>query len=112
MTHLPISASLIYKPQVCEEEQNGQKIPRIDLDQAKRSGLIDDYWCEVHSKIPPLVDNTYDSIDQIEAEVEHVAHILTDSAARTLPKVINREKSRFQNDIVCECRMRRRVDKD
>lgn len=50
---------------------------------------------EIQLKLGPLLNKSCDDVGQIEEEMKLVAQILTEAAAKTLPLIVKRRKSKY-----------------
>ena len=65
----------MYAP--CQEDQMESAVsPRINWDQARQSGKIDDYMNTVKSHLVPLLNTSHESVQDIDQELKYVASVM------------------------------------
>ena len=75
--HLPLTVSLIYDSCTSDSESATQRLPKINWDQAKKTGATEVFKEEVDARMSVFLNNMYDDGDQISDEIEQVAGLLT-----------------------------------
>ena len=102
--HLPLTVSLTYEACSLSSVNMCYGLPKIDWDQARKSGAIADYMMEVQARLAPLLNSLYSDGDQMSEEIEQVARLLSDAADRILPYVQPKRKSRWRDaTLSCLC---------
>ena len=61
-----------------------QGLPKIDWDQAKRTGAIEVFKRKVHARMSLLLNNMYEDGDQMSVKIEQVAGLLTSAVEMLL----------------------------
>ena len=95
--HLPISVDVFCGevPECGSSQESGE---RIDWARVKGSGEVEDYVSEVNDRLAPLLNNSYDDVDQLDREIRHVAWLLTDAAKETLATCSGKKKCWHRDD--------------
>ena len=102
--HLPLTASLMYDSCTSDSESVTQRLPKINWDQAKKTGAIEVFKKKVDARMSVLLNNMYEDGDQMSDEIEQVAGLLTSVAEMLLPHVQPRRKTRWKDDTLsCLC---------
>ena len=83
--HLPLSAVMVDAPCVQNSDHNRLQQPRINWDQARKSGEIDDYISEVHNRLSPLLSNTYDNTQQIDGKIKACGMVTDGGCSKDTP---------------------------
>ena len=95
--HLPISISVCtpYTNSLhCEPSHS-----TISWSKASEDGSIEHYSRQVRCAIAPLLSNTFLSINEVDAEIQHVAGILKDAALDCLPQIKQKKNKKFIADL-------------
>ena len=102
--HLPLTTSLIYDSCTSDSESATQRLPKINWDQAKKTGATEVFKEEVDARMSVFLNNMYDDGDQISDKIEQVAGLLTSATEILLPHVQPRRKTRWRDDTLsCLC---------
>ena len=102
--HLPLIVSLMYDSCSITDENASQGLPKIDWEQAKKMGAIDDFVNAVQTGLAPFLNNLYGDGEEMSEEMQKVAGLITDAAVKLLPHVKPRGKTRWRdNTLSCLC---------
>ena len=102
--HLPQSVTFMYDACAQDAETVTDGLPRIDWDQARKTGMIDEFTNAVQGRLGPLLNNSYIDSVQMSEEIGQVAEILTAEAVNLLPHVQPRKKTRWRDETLsCLC---------
>ena len=95
--HLPLSIDLecVLRFVADDDKKDGVK---INWGRAERSGDIVQYVAEVENRLAPFLNGSYESAEQIDREVTHVAWLLCDAARKTLPGVGGKRKTWYRDE--------------
>ena len=102
--HLPISISICtpYTNSLhCEPSHS-----TINWSKASEDGSIEHYSRQVRCAIAPLLNNTLLSINEVDAEIQHVAGILKDAAFDCLPQIKQKKNKKCiaDSDLSALCK--------
>ena len=92
----------MYAPCVGDSGFNSADVqqPRIDWDRARRDGDVGAFEAEVRNRLQPFLNSTFDNVDQLNQEFEHVAQLLKDTAVETLPVFADRGTKKVDGEML------------
>lgn len=85
--HLPLTVSLMYDTCSMTDVNASQSSLKIDWDQARKVGAIDEFVKAVQTWLATFLNNLYGNIQETSEEIEKVAGLITNAAEKLLPHV-------------------------
>lgn len=83
--HLPISVQVEVHPE--RGSHQPQTKPKVNWNKAKELNLIPAYAAAVNAIIPSFIGKSYDTVDEIDADICKVSKLLKEAAQKTLPEL-------------------------
>lgn len=85
--HLPLTVSLMYDTCSMTDVNASQGLLKIDWNQARKVGAIDEFVKAVQTWLATFLNNLYGNIQETSEEIEKVAGLITNAAEKVLPHV-------------------------
>ena len=78
--HLPLVVDMMYALHYDDKSEGAScRAIRIDWEKAKKLGAVDRYQHRVRSFLAPLLNNNYDTPEDMEKEINYVVTLLRDA---------------------------------